>query len=218
MKTTNSRKIKKIEREIVRELKLEKLADTYIQRVMDNDIALYNYIDQLAVSREVGKNPKNIEVFVSANTAPYGTKVEKDGRVSKFTGSTEIIKLVKVPNVYYESKEGTKKIVLPWSPKGFFTFDVTIYGSGQFGDGTLANEAGDIMYYMEYNEISINEENPYAKQRTHVRAGDPSKEEEYLDTGAGGYSNRVESTYKERRENGEGKDPDNDPYPLSLKK
>ncbi|MFO7878587.1 MAG: hypothetical protein R6V52_00930 [Bacteroidales bacterium] len=39
--------------------------------------------------------------------------------------------------------------------------------------------------------------------------------DEYIKKGtAGAYSNKVEETYKNRKKNGKGKEPDNNPYPL----
>ena len=82
-------------------------------------------------------------------------------------------------------------------------FDIVLYDLTEFSDESLVNEAGDIMFRMEYPEASEKSGWDYNKTR-----------EEYLSPdSAGKYSEDIEKLYRGRKKSGEGKDPNNNPYP-----
>jgi hypothetical protein len=71
-------------------------------------------------------------------------------------------------------------------------------------DVNLANEAGDVMYRMEYPDAAI-------------RGGSQADEGKYRSQGAGDYSFDVEDLYKSRKASGEGKNMESNPYPIPIK-
>src|SRR5690606_34782018 len=105
------------------------------------------------------------------------------------------------PKGEYNSKEITLPISKNSEGKRVIGFNVTLYGAegSSYRDAHLANEAGDVMFFMEYNADA-------------VKAGsdNPTSESYYQDGGAGAYSRRVETQYKE---NSKGNSSSN-PYPL----
>lgn len=83
------------------------------------------------------------------------------------------------------------------------SFDVTIFGNTSFGDSRLANEIGDIMFFMEYNEEAVKEKGNYNMS-----------DAEYRHSKTGVYSFMVEKKYKERK-NSPNKSLENI-YPLNI--
>lgn len=95
----------------------------------------------------------------------------------------------------------------PINEDGEIGFDIILNGMFSYHDESLSNEAGDVMFRMEY---------PEASRRSGSDVG--KTESEYLKSGsAGDYSNRVQELYRERKKTGEGKDETNNPYPIENK-
>ena len=114
------------------------------------------------------------------------------------------------PNATYNGKE----IIAPKAPYSKnFGFDVTVYGT-VLDDEHLANEVGDVMYYLEFNSIAVTQQSDGA-----VNFSDKDKGmNDYLrEGGPGQYSYQVEDKYVDRKKSGEGKDIKNNPYPLPQK-
>lgn len=191
---------KSLQRELKNARANETRVNEYLKNLKTNDEALYSYIDNLKVTDKSG-NTANVKVYVFSDTRSQGDQGQ--------TAQTGYIKSGTEPNVDYES-EG---IIAPMRPSksNQIGFDVTVYGNTSFGDERLANEAGDIMYYMEYNKDAVSE----PTQSTYFEGGKEAGMDKYLNSGAGSYSNRVESKYRERKKSGEGKNKDSNPYPLS---
>jgi hypothetical protein len=83
-------------------------------------------------------------------------------------------------------------------------FLINLYGTTSTGrDASLANEAGDVMYRIEYPDAAL-------------RGGVEIEESKYRSGGAGGYSFDVEDLYKGRKASGEGKSIASNPYPLLI--
>jgi hypothetical protein len=172
-----------------------------VARVMDqvraNDPALYNYIDQLTYTRTNGDGvttTNNLKVVVNLDMGGEGSQKE--------AGSTD-----RLPIDTYKGQYGGKEVVLPLN-KGFVGFNVTLYGGiGRSKDATLANEAGDVMYFMEFNDKAVAE------------GSNKPLEESYRSKGSGKYSDRVEDEYRDRRSQTQnGTPPTSNPYPLPEKK
>lgn len=190
---------KKLMQQITNEQKLEARVNDYISNLKENDKALYDYIDNLKVEDASG-NERNVKVHVSADRRNRGNQGQKaDTRFHKYTD---------VPNVKY----GDKDIVAPKSKHGIPSFDVTIYGNSTWGDERLANEAGDVMFYMEYNQESLRE----GGNAQYFEPGGGGMDD-YLNSPSGDYSNRVQEVYRDRKSSGEGQNPESNPYPLERK-
>lgn len=174
----------------------------YLKDLQTNDVALYDYIDKLMVVDESG-NQKNVKVYVASDP----NRISGDNGQTAET--TKPMFYTDEPNVKYNDKD----IVAPLGKNGIPSFDVKIYGKTTFGDERLANEAGDVMYYMEYNEESINEKG----NSEHFKPGSGGKDA-YLTAGSSVYSNDVEATYRSRKKDGTGKNSNVNPYPLKKEK
>jgi hypothetical protein len=192
---------KKLKKQIRNEKELETRVNELLGMFEENDEALYNYVDNLRVQSYDGKS-RNVKVFVSASWLIKGENGQT-GETGRHNYSNE-------PNVLYEGQE----IVMPKSDKGWNTFDIVIYGMGSFGDVSLANEVGDVMFYMEYNEDSVEGQgNNKVFENATFRAG----QDLYMQSDSYKYSNSVEKTYETRKKDGTGKDPKNNPYPIKKK-
>jgi len=177
----------------------------YLKNLKTNDEALYNYVDKLQVTDRKG-NLTNVKVYVYADDRNQGDKGQKaQTNYSKLNSNDNI-----EPALY--NGNGIAAPMRINSGKTEIGFDVTIYGNTSFGDERLANEAGDVMYYMEYNNDAFNE-----KSNSEYFENGGGGMDAYLNSGSGQYSNRVESKYRERKKSGEGKSTDNNPYPLKKK-
>jgi RHS repeat-associated protein len=186
---------KKIQRDLKNERKNETKVATYIKTIQENDVALYNYIDQLKVEKI---NGEKVNVKVNVSIAEYDFNQKQDGMIS-YDNSNEFVN--------YPDKEGNVGYFAPVSKGGEIGFDVILNGKFSFHDVTLSNEAGDVMYRMEY---------PQAAYRSGTDKG--KNYQEYMKPGGPGYySTEVEETYKTRKGTPEGKDPNNNPYPLENK-
>jgi RHS repeat-associated protein len=179
----------------------EALVGQYLKNLKTNDEDLYNYIDKLQVKSD-GKL-KNIKVNVTLDVRAQGAAGQ--------TAETGYSKSSDAPNVEYNGEQ----IIAPRrSDKPIEGgFDVKIYGEKSFGDERLANEAGDIMYYMEYNKDAVKEKSSKEIFSENKSGGMDA----YLQSGAGTYSNRVESTYRERKNNPSSEKSKTNPYPLKKK-
>lgn len=191
---------KSLQRELKNARTNESRVNEYLKNLKTNDEALYSYIDNLKVTDKSG-NTANVKVYVYSDERSQGNQGQ--------TAQTGYLRSGTEPNVDYEGES----IIAPMRPSkpNQIGFDVTVYGNTSFGDERLANEAGDIMYNMEYNKDASKE----PSQRTYFEEGKEAGMDKYLSSGAGEYSNRVDSKYRERKKSGEGKNKDSNPYPLA---
>lgn len=192
---------KKLKREFNREVIKSKQVNQSLQTLKESDPSLYNYINDLKVIDAKTNEAINVNVKVKIkafNESPNGESASTSYSNYKSDKATRIW-------IYYESQE-EHETSLP-GPINFddeIGFNVTLYGSGEFLDGSLANEAGDIMFRMEY---------PAAAKKSGSDNG--KSEEQYRKPGSAGYySFKVEEIYKKRKKDGTGKDVNNNPYPL----
>ena len=196
---------KKLKRQVNEALEKEALVAKYIKEIKENDIALYTFIDQLKIIDKNG-NKGNVKVNVSSSPDKISGNIGQTGETNYYNPPTPD----GLAKVYYEGNE----IVVPLSPDyGKIGFDIVIYGRSSWGDQRLANEAGDVMFYMHYNQDAILD----GGNQKHFEPGGKGMNS-YLKSAAEDYSTDVEDKYKERKDNGSGKDPANNPYPLEKKK
>lgn len=191
---------KKIIKEINREkLKAEKL-NNILKNLKENDISLYNYIDNLTVKD--AKTGELINVKVSVSLAGMNEKDgTEDAKTTYGRSKSDKTKFY----VEYKSKEDLQDILPgPINKNDEIGFDIILYSSAEYVDVFLSNEAGDVMYRMEYPAASLKS------------GSDKGKSSElYRKKGtAGDYSEKVELLYKERKKDGTGKDENNNPYPI----
>ncbi len=196
---------KKIQRLLKRAQVKEARVNQYLSDLKANDVSLYNYIDNLQVGDQSG-NTVNVKVYVSSDLNNTSGNVGQTAETRYLPTGGE----GNNPNVTY----GDKKIVAPLSPdEREIGFDVKVYGKTNYGDERLSNEAGDIMYFMEYNQDALKEG---GNQQYNTGDGGINYDK-YINSGSGEYSFEVEDTYKERKKDKTGKDPNNNPYPLKKK-
>jgi len=193
---------KQLQRQLVREQKSEILVKDYLQDLKSNDVSLYNYIDNLKVIDKDG-NTTNIKVNVSSDARMNGNNGQTaETKFSKLNADNNV-----EPALYNGSGIASPNSLS--SQKKEKGFDVTIYGKTSFGDERLSNEAGDVMYYMEYNQDAFNE-----KSNSEYFENGGGGKDAYMNSGSGAYSNKVQATYKQRKKDGSGKSSENNPYPL----
>ena len=136
---------KSLKRELRNAQANESKVNEYLKNLKTNDEALYNYVDKLQVTDKSG-NTANVKVYVYADDRSQGDNGQTAQTVYRKSGES--------PNVDYNGTE----IIAPISPENKKVgFDVTVYGNTSFGDERLANEVGDIMYYMENNKAAASE-------------------------------------------------------------
>ena len=179
---------KELYRQLKAEIKKESRVNTYLNELKKNDIHLYNYIENLKVSDKSG-NYSNVKVSVFS--------------ASYYKGASD-----EVANTFFQLKGdyviyNGEAILAPSASLGEPSFDVTIFGNTSFGDSRLANEIGDIMFFMEYNEEAVKEKGNYNMS-----------DAEYRHSKTGVYSFMVEKKYKERK-NSPNKSLENI-YPLNI--
>lgn len=165
-----------------------------------NDKQLFDYVDNLKVTEGPLNIERDVEVFVFLGAGLSGS----DGETAS---TSHADRRTAEPDVTYNGDD----IVAPLSvlkDRGQLRvgFKVTLYNSeSSFSDVNLANEAGDVMYYMEYNADAVNEVGDDVKIKTGGYG-------EYINTGKGAYSKAVEKKYKERK--AESQPREKNPYPL----
>jgi RHS repeat-associated protein len=185
-----------------------------IQELKSKDLSLYNYIENLTVIDPKTMETLDVNVIVSidnASNAPRRTPSSgpADGVTRYVNRDTKL----KMKSVYYDSLESE---AIQWSdnkctaiPAPFITgsdeigFRITIYSVPVARVPSLANEVGDVMYRMEYPDAAIKQ-----------GGNENQTEDEYRNSGSGDYSFDVEETFETRRDNGQGADPNSNPYPL----
>jgi RHS repeat-associated protein len=183
---------KGLQRSLDRERNKEAKVAQYLNTLQENDVSLYNYVDQLQVEN---RNGEKINVKVNVSVKSYNANKKESAKTS-YENKGEAVK--------YNSLEGGGGFLAPLNNDGDIGFDIEINGEFSYQDGPLSNEAVDVMFRMEY---------PAAARKSVSDKG--KSEEEYLKPGtAADYSNRVQEIYIERKETGEGKDKKNNPYPL----
>ena len=95
-------------------------------------------------------------------------------------------------------------VVGPVNSNDEIGFDVVIYGPNSFSDVSLANEAGDVMFTIEYPLAELKGGSDQTKTR-----------EQYIEKGsAGAYSFSVEDIYQKRKKDNSDKKNEINPYPL----
>ncbi len=175
---------------------MESRVNVLLKKIETNDEALYNYIDNLQVSMN-GKTT-DVMVYVSVESGFVGTHGQE--------GQTKYQKSSDKPNVVYNDKE----IIAPITKSGGSTetgFSIKVWDSSEYSDGALANEAGDVMYYMEYNEEATK-----GKSNSDYFAPGGGGMNAYMRDPASNYSNKVQDLYSKRKKSGA--DKNSNPYPL----
>lgn len=183
---------KKIENELEREKELEAIVDSHIKTLMDNDISLYNYVENLQVKTKEGN--KNVKVTVAVQELDFDVEW---GAKTTYENTGEMVGYDNLEG-YYAGGIG------PVDKNGEIGFDILLNGKTKNRDNTLANEVGDVMFRMEYPKAAKDSGSDKGKS-----------DEEYRAKGtAGYYSDIVQALYKARKKDGSGKDPEINPYPL----
>jgi RHS repeat-associated protein len=202
-KVTKKREVKRKER------LLNEYKDKYNQvekMLIDfekNDKALYDYIDNLEIEGGTDKQGKKIMKSVDTHLFVDNSFKGENGQ----GGETKWNPYTDKPNNKYKNKN----IVTPMTKNSngvFIGFSVTIYTLGSSDpDNRLANEAGDIMYYMEYNSDAL------------LEGGDNKRVENHTYQDSGGttrYSKQVEEVYNKRKKylQDNNRSASGNPYPL----
>lgn len=188
---------KDIAKQVTQYQALSDRSDKLIQNIKTNDEALYNYIDKLSISDNIG-NSRNIKVFVSVEGGISGS--------NRQVGETNYLKSSSDPNANYNGNQ----IIAPITQvdgKMEIGFSVKIWDSPSFADERLANEAGDIMFYMEYNKDAV----AGKSNDQYFQQGQGGKDA-YMNDSSSKYSTKVEDKYRDRKKGKESKS--NNPYPL----
>ncbi|MEZ4963520.1 MAG: RHS repeat-associated core domain-containing protein [Saprospiraceae bacterium] len=164
--------------------------NSILKNLKDNDEELYNYIENLTFENFEGKETK---VMVNVYLSNLEQSEEKDGissgnaitplGISEQDGEFNGVK-IKVPGGDIPKNRedgiigGDKSASVPG------IFDVLLYRKGQ-NSSSLANEAGNIMFSFEYNDVQ--------KEELSEKRG-------YYDKASEQYSNKVMATFNNRRD------------------
>jgi hypothetical protein len=193
---------KKIQRQLGRMKKEQAKVNEIINNLKESDEALYNYIENLTVTDAITNEEVNVKVTVRLGSS--GGKEKGENASTKYrNGDSKGNRRY----VQYNGLEGLYSTVYaPIDKNDEIGFDVTLFSPFNFSDISLSNEAGDVMFRMEYPEAC------------HNSGSDAYKDyDQYLEKGtAGYYSYKVEDLYKERKtEKAEtGKNAIENPYPI----
>lgn len=168
---------------------------------------MYNYIDNLIVTD--ARTQEKIDVKV---TVDLDNSSGKDGSESAHTRYSWRTSNGNSKYVEYNGLEGENKTTPgPINSNDEIGFDITLFSTEEWSDNYLANEAGDVMFRMEYPNAAYASGSDADKKYS----SGGTNWEKYLKKGSAGYySQKVEDTYKMRKKSGSGKDPNNNPYPL----
>ena len=181
-------------------LKNQAIVNKIISNLKENDVALYNYIENLYVKDIFTGKLVSVKVTVSIDYS-FGSRDDYEDAKIKYKNSLSNGKYYVIE---YESLEGKwKTLPGPINSNDEIGFDITIHTQAEWSDVFLADEVGDVMFRMEY---------PDAASNTPTSRG--LSKNQYLMQESTDYSSRVQETYKARKKSGEGKGPDNNPYPL----
>jgi hypothetical protein len=183
---------KKIQREMKNAISMRDDVNNVMNNLRKNDRDLYNYIDNLKVN--IFGKERNVKV-----------EVDIDYRVSGNAGQLADTRHINSPDFTSEYKNTTIETPYMPSKKNAIGFQITLYDGS---DASLANESGDVMYYMEYNKEAVRSGSDEGKSYgDYMRKG-----------GAGEYSDRVETKYKARskevKANPQVAETRENPYPL----
>lgn len=178
---------------------MQKDVNDVVKAIHDNDPALYDYVQNLSVTVFNKKLDVKVEVDISYRV----TGSEGEGGVTNyFLSKTETAEhngeTIRVPY--------SQMSVSPSENRPTRGFSITLYGANP---STLANEIGDVMFVMEYN-------NQAAQSGTDARKSWPA----YMRIGGpGNYSSNVEKQYerhvKQTNANPKSKKTRPNPYPLN---
>lgn len=199
LENPNDRQLKRLLNE---QLSDQRQVNRVLGTLKSNDRALYDYIDKLQVIPSVGPSTgkiTNVKVFVELEAGFQNTQTGEMARTDYRFGAN-------VTGSY-----NGKNIQMPLTAKKMegntqIGFNVTLYNNTA-QDAGLANESGDIMYFMEYNSSSTSKEDVTDVGRS---------KDEYLNGGSSRYSNKVQDTYKARSKETKAKGAPavENPYPL----
>lgn len=197
---------KKLQKALVEATDNQAAVNQIIGELKTNDVALYNYIDKLQV--EDARTGELINVKVTVGLGDRSERSSTENAQTKLNNQNDIPSSKK-QYIKYNSMEGTGAAPAPLNSKNEVGFDVKIFNVNVFQiddwhDNELADEAGDVMFAIEYPIASSESGSDADKNWT-----------DYKKPGsAGDYSARVRITYTQREKDGSGKDPNNNPYPL----
>ena len=203
---------KKFAREYKRVLEKQLIVNEIIKDIRDNDISLYNYIDVLTVENHKTGEITNVKVKVEIGD--IGLQLDGENAHTSYSNKTDKGKGSRIP-VKYKGLESDESLIYgaPINDDNEIGFNITLFYVGAGADVDMANEIGDVMYRMEYPRASMTSGSDFKKNPL---TGEISidKENYYKEGNAGDYSRKVENIYKDRKKTGEGKNENNNPYPL----
>lgn len=146
----------------------------------ENDSELHDYIDNLSVT-STDESSVDVSVVVRVSAQKEGDNGQtKHGKADN-------------SDTYNGGVITTPTTMSPQDGSSIVGFTMTIYGaSGNnknvYADHTLTNESGDVMYFMEHNDVAKNEKSNHKMT--------PS---EYQNSNSNNYSNKVERVYRKRK-------------------
>jgi RHS repeat-associated protein len=152
--------------------------DQMLSQFKAGDEELFNYIENLAITNENGESVAvKVNVFVvdgdKGNNGQVGeTRYGKEDRNDIYNGNPIITPTTQNPD------DGSSSV----------GFKVSIWDQPSYRDERLANETGDIRYFMEHNDEARNEKSNAEMSR-----------DEYLNSQSNSFSNKVEKVYRQRK-------------------
>lgn len=199
---------RKVQKQLERLMRLETETNAMIDDLKKYDPALHAYIENLTISK-FGAEMKVPVIVRKSDDRSASAEGTEASRGSGAIGTTVWIDYsggVYEPNATYNGTEIMEPATrLPGKKALTPGFLVTIYAGSVNKDISLANEAGDVMHFMEYNRDAFKE------------GGNAGMSwDKYANGGSGKYSFDVEDMYKSRKKERLA-NPDaeqSNPYPL----
>jgi RHS repeat-associated protein len=152
--------------------------DNLLKQLKEGDEELYNYIDNLTVVNEDGESV-SVNVILSVVDGNAGNK--------KQVGQTRFNK-EDIKDTYKDQEITSPTTKSAKDGSSIVGFSVAIWDKPSYSDERLANEAGDIRYFMEHNSEAKNE-----------KSNSEMSKDEYNNSKSNEYSNKVENVYRARK-------------------
>lgn len=147
-------------------------------KLKEGDSELFDYVENLTVKNEEGES-----VSVKVNLEVKNGDAGANGQV----GETNF-NLKERGDTYKDQQISSPTTPSANDGSSIVGFTVTVWDKPSYSDERLANEVGDIRYVMEHNSEAKNE-----------KSNDKMTKDEYYNSKSNGYSNKVESVYRSRK-------------------
>ncbi len=154
---------KKLKRQLERLKEKQATVKEKIKEIKENDVALYNYVENLTVLNVKTGETVNVKVTVKLGSQSDPERETTWGGVAaaSTTYSLQTSEGGKIFINYTSLEEEEKTTFAPVNSEDEVGFDIILYPVAGDDGAALANEIGDVMYRIEYPNSSLVEGSKY---------------------------------------------------------